>query len=273
MSTHVIFRYPGGKQKVAKQIVELIRPFVSDAYHDVCVGGGSVLCEMAVTMPNVKLYANDLDPNISSFWSLFQVKNLGYWDEFFELLSQKPTIKLFNHLRATPPKSTVERAYYGIFFNRTTFSGIQKGSPIGGATQQSKYTVDCRYNYLTLRKNIEYYRPIFCGRLEVSNEDMVSYVEKIHGESAIYIDPPYWKEGKKLYRFFPSVAGHQQLSEALRKKRNWVLSYDSCDEVKALYSWASITSLYANYTMHGRKTAHRLREELLITPPCRPPVA
>jgi len=99
----MIFRYPGGKQKIAKRIVEVLRPFIISDFHDVCVGGGSVLCEVATAFPKIELHANDLDPNIAAFWKLFEHKNSSKWNEFFILLSQKPTINLFNELRISKP--------------------------------------------------------------------------------------------------------------------------------------------------------------------------
>lgn len=51
-----------------------------------------------------------------------------------------------------------------------------------------------------------------------------------------YLDPPYYRKGKRCYNHYFKPPDHQRLMEALTAlKRDWVLSYDDCPEVRELY--------------------------------------
>ena len=152
----MVFRYPGAKTKLLVPIRARIDPILHgrNEFHDVFVGGGSVLCSVAKSHPYIKLFANDLDKSMAEFWTLMSEPQGQVHEKFFSLIKQKPTIDLFNRLRSTPALDRAEHAYYAVFFNRTTFSGISTSGPIGGQAQRTRagvgdgktYTVDCRYN-------------------------------------------------------------------------------------------------------------------------------
>ena len=81
----------------------------------------------------------------------------------------------------------------------------------------------------------------------------------------LFIDPPYFNKGAKLYLNCLDEAYHRKLAVQLRKMRSkvWILTYDDCPEIRAMYgSWARINSYSLSYS------AHKIRKgsELLITP-------
>ena len=187
-----IFRYPGGKSKLLESIKYLLFPIVekSEIYIEPFVGGGSVLCEVAKNFPDKKLYINDKDENIAAFWNLFEGNKQNHIETFFKLIQQKPTTSLFKTLKNTKPKTNIEKAYYAVFFNRCTFSGISTAGPIGGYKQKSQWTVDCRYNADRLIKECKELKDLFKNRLYVYNEDILTFLNKMP-DKATYLDPPY----------------------------------------------------------------------------------
>lgn len=268
-----IFRYPGGKSRLLQPIYSAISKLdlkpkgcTREMFHDVFVGGGSVLVHMAQLHPDAMLFANDLDRNVFSFWSLVAEGKKSEADEFDRLLAQRPTLDLFQELRARSPRSRAERAYYAVFFNRTTFSGISTAGPIGGLQQKSKWTVDCRYNAKRLIDEFRELRVLMKGRLRVSNLECVAYLQQLPWtwNEALYLDPPYYKQGQALYAEWMTPDQHAQLSAELKKRRNWVLSYDNVPEIHALYGWADRADLDVRYSVNGVKTKWNSTKECLF---------
>lgn len=258
----MIFRYPGGKKKLAEQIGTHLDPIIENEFHDVFVGGGSILCYVAKKYPSILLYANDLDENIYSFWKMISNKqsDMSY---FYRLLKQKPTIKLFRKIKLEEPITIEEKAYYSVFFNRTTFSGIYNSGPIGGMLQKSKWTIDCRYNYESMYKQCEEMRIFFNGRLTVKNLDFSQYLKKIE-DVCCYIDPPYYQKGRELYKHYMTDDQHLDLANILKKRTKWVLSYDNCPFIETQYNRLRVVGLSARYSISGKKKNWANKKELLI---------
>ena len=237
MATLSPFRYPGAKNKLLPILMLDIKPLVQDhdVFIDAFVGGGSVLLEVASQFPTAKLYANDSDYWVYSFWRVVSGEDSIEFEELLDMVAQKPTLDLFYALRSETYQDHVRCAYKAIFFNRTTFSGIFRSGPIGGRNQTSRYTVDCRYNPKALRSKIINCRNILNGRLEISNQNYADYAPLTSGNDPIYIDPPYYLAGDSLYTSKMSDQDHFDLSILLYNRDNWVLSYDDCPEVRELY--------------------------------------
>src|ERR1035441_3786997 len=106
----MIFRYPGAKN----QHFTALAPFLDrllkgrKAFHDVFVGGGSVLLNIAATHPRIELHANDLAHGMALFWQVVAGNQVG---ELCERLRVRPTIDLFYEVRNRTGGSRVYRAY------------------------------------------------------------------------------------------------------------------------------------------------------------------
>jgi len=250
-----IFRYPGGKSRLINYLLpHLNKEHLTDAF----VGGGSLPLAYAQKYPAATLHLNDLDANIFSFWHT--VATGEKLSALLELVGRRPTVELFKHLRETVPETMIDKAYYAVFFNRTTFSGIATASPIGGYRQESKWAIDCRYNIDRLQKNIVAAHELLRGRTIVTN---VCATEVLTNKG-MYLDPPYFVKGDALYPV--KFREHVTMSERLVDYKNWALSYDDAPEIRDLYKWAQIDEVSVNYTIRGKKTSGKKTNELLILP-------
>ncbi|MBK7030885.1 MAG: DNA adenine methylase [Bacteroidales bacterium] len=66
-------------------------------------------------------------------------------------------------------------------------------------------------------------------KIFVSNLDALVFLKQIRDENAfVYIDPPYYSQGKALYFNYYNHEEHVLLANLLRNSTNfhWVLSYD-----------------------------------------------
>lgn len=268
----MIFRYPGGKQRLLPVIMAALDPMLCEAseFHDVFVGGGSVLIGVANKYPGMKLFANDLDSRMAAFWNLVAKGSDADCKKFCELLQIPVTIARFNALRLQPSDDPIDSAYHAVFFNRTTFSGIATAGPIGGQGQRSEWAVNCRFNADRLISEFNKLRKLFRDRLVVSCRDAIDYLAQATG--IVYLDPPYYVQGKNLYPKFMQPAQHVALASALRLRNRWVLSYDNCQAIRELYEFASIQHIDARYSINGRcnieseKSVWTNSKECLITP-------
>jgi len=262
------FRYPGAKNKLLPIILNNLKDIIINdgTFTDAFVGGGSVLLAVAEKYPKVKLFVNDKDYWIYSFWKVVSGPSQEDFEELIDMVTQKVTIDLFYSLREDRYKDHVRCAYKALFFNRTTFSGIFYSGPIGGKKQSGKYTVDCRYNPKMLRHKLIICRNLLIGRTEVFNDDFADFKMLTETNEPIYLDPPYVDAGKSLYTHYMDEEDHFLLKDILSNRQKWVLSYDNTDIIKRIYYKCNITIIDGNYSIKGIKSTWSQKSELIITP-------
>jgi len=261
-----LLRYPGGKSKLLPRIRPYLDPLLerADEFHDVFAGGASVALDVARRCPRMRIFLNDLDPDVSALWSLCVDGSDEEVARLFKLIDQELTIELFRKLQAEKSSNLVERAYRCIFINRTTRSGMLNAGPIGGKQQNGRYRIGERYRPNELKAAFAAARSSLRGRTTVSCVNALQYLKWDFPDGAVlYLDPPYVKAGVSLYPVWMSVSEHDALVEILKEKKNWVLSYDCCDEVRQRYSWASMAAVPTRYSIN---TSRATREEYIITP-------
>lgn len=260
------YRYPGGKSKYSDIILEKLSFYLdkNNNFIDVFVGGGSIALAVAEKYKYHNIYINDIDPWVYSFWNLIAKNNSKEIKELFNLIDIKPTIDRFNELREEIPQNEIESAYRSIFFNRTTFSGLGFNGPIGGLEQKSKYTIDCRYNSNKIKSNILECIKLLSGRTVVTNNHFSKFDVWINNDFPTYLDPPYVKAGKQLYVYYMQKEEHQVLANILQSKNNWLLSYDDINLIRDLYKQNQIFDLSVQYSVDGKKTNWKNKNELLI---------
>lgn len=209
----------------------------------------------------MRFVLNDKDEWIASFWNVV-ANNIV---DIFDMIDIDPTIEMFYKLRSIEPVTKLDKAFYALFFNRTTFSGFLGGNPIGGKEQKSQWKVNCRWNKDKLKKDIQEAFDLLGGSV-VRNDNVLDLIK---GDfSSIYLDPPYFKQGSAMYRHFMSIDEHVNLASVLREKSKtckFVLSYDDTPEIRSMYSWAKINDLSARYSVNGKKHDWAKKNELVIT--------
>lgn len=261
-------RYPGGKSDFAPTAAEILSR---------CNLFERPLCEPFAGSAAVSLYLLDIeaipsahlfekDPLIFSFW--YSIKY--HFDEFAEKFLNLPiTLDTWKNLRPLlrieqPDSSNiVDLGVACLFFNRTNFSGIINAGPIGGMTQSSRYSIDCRTNKDEIIIRLLSISMV-SDRLFVTFGDAL---DSIHNNNefkhhVLYIDPPYFKKGGLLYRKHYKLSDHKQLAESLGAcNKPWLLSYDDHHVIEFLYTDQHIQRVKFRYSVHSPKN----HEELLIS--------
>lgn len=255
-----IFRYPGGKTKLAPAIAAEARDYAFFA--EPFVGGGSVFSRV-LTDTDCVVLINDLDPLMGAFWSIVFGDDDAFEGLAHMVESTPISMDTFNHMRAHEPQSALERAFAALFFNRTTFSGIRTSGPIGGYAQSGKYTVDCRFNSARVLGDMRRIRE-YRSRVHVYSEDFEVFLSRVPADGFVYADPPYYVKGDALYPEKMTDADHARLAQCLRE-RSFLLSYDVHPRILELYTpWAEVGDVQLLYTMTGSNRKNQKQTEYLI---------
>jgi len=220
--------------------------------------------------------------------------------EWFSLI-EKPSLDDHAIVRCIlDSPNRLESAFAALFLNRTSFSGILTSGPIGGYDQlmrvkdkdtntfkrdkkgnyiktTTKWPVHCRYNSELVVKGINGVHNLVGKKLTSNAKYFRNFLEDLlrdtKGNIFLYLDPPYYEKGNQLYRHGMTDNEHSQLAEFLKEHKKtrrleWVLSYDSCDRIRQLYSWAVTRPLRVRYSISGdERESWSSKDELIITKP------
>lgn len=235
-------RYPGGKAKLFPFFVEFIREncFYEYTYCEPYAGGAGLALKLLAHGFVSRIEINDIDPAIAAFWRSV----LRTPDRFCERISNvELSIGEWRAQREIyakgPNGDDFALGFAAYYLNRTSRSGIIEGSgPIGGYAQEGKWTIDARFNRVAqIEQVMEIAR--FSDCINISEVDAIDFLTKWmdHENTFIYLDPPYYVKGHKLYKNFYSHDDHVAIAKILRKhsEKNWVLSYDCVEQIVGLY--------------------------------------
>ena len=160
-------------------------------------------------------------------------------------------------LSHAPKQMSLELGFALLFLNRTNRSGIVSGGIIGGRDQTGKWKIDARYNAQELCRRIEKIAR-YRSRIQLYNLDaaefLVGAARSVRTRSLIYLDPPYFRAGRRLYRDHYTEAGHATLAKLVQRLPwPWVVSYDDTPAVRRLYSERRSTRYDLAYSAQERR--------------------
>lgn len=236
-------RYPGGKSQLYKFVRNVIEQnrIELPIYVEPFAGGAGLAIELLLKENVHSIIINDFDRAIYSFW--YSV--LNDTDNLINLILNTPiNIEEWERQRGIYNNqqnySTLEIGFSTFFLNRTNRSGIIKGGPIS-REEDNKYPLDCRYNMTDLVSKIRRIANV-SDKIRLFNHDAVYFIKHILPNYAadqlfIFFDPPYYKQGKKLYTNFYSHDDHRELSEAIKEivDSHWITTYDYVGNIADIY--------------------------------------
>ena len=254
-------RYPGGKARLGPFFGELIRSnrLLDKAYVEPFAGGAGVAIYLLLGEFVNSIYINDLDRSVHAFWQSI----LGYTEEFCELVQSVPLTPQEwyrqKSILASGHRSsdTLRLGFATFYLNRTNRSGIMNGGMIGGKKQSGRWKLDARFNRTELVHRItriSRYRQ----RIHLSNEDALSFLKrlspKLGKETLLYLDPPYYMKGQRLYTNFYRHDDHLNISQFLTSiEFPWVVSYDNHPAIRLLYSGFRRSRYTLEYSARERR--------------------
>lgn len=261
-------RYPGGKTALAvvlRTILEenelsgctIVEPFAGG-------GGASLALLFDGAVRNIVL--NDLDTAVSSFWWAATHRHNKLRARVRTVPLTVSQWKKQRMIYRCEGRSRFDRGFAAFYLNRCNRSGIIKnGGCIGGLEQKGDWSLDARFNRVTLIERLDRVAA-HRGHIRVCNQDARRVIRISKSEKRFFfIDPPYYHKGQELYLNSLNHQYHEQLAAHLKDLNsiNWMVTYDDCPEIRKLYrGWANIRRYTLRYTAAVRRRAG----EILISP-------
>lgn len=274
-STNTPLRYPGGKSQLTDFVYHTIQlnNLNDTIYCEPFSGGAGVAMALLLRNQVSSIILNDLDTAIYSIW--YAILNdterllaaIEKVDVTMETWHQQR--QLYEAFRDSEEYS-FELAFATFFLNRTNRSGIITGGPIGGMNQTGNYLVDCRFNKRMLTSKI---RKIADNRerIELHHLDAVDLIREVLLQQPAdklftFFDPPYYQQGKNLYKNAFDDEKHNELAMAIQTMRNhhWIVTYDDTPEIEEIYGTNYETM---RYTLQYMATQKRREQELFFHSP------
>lgn len=235
-------RYPGGKQKLAPFIRELIE--VNDLrgceYVEPYAGGAGVALELLVANVVSKIHLNDSCRAVYAFWKSVRDESEKFARRIFTV---DLSVEEWRRQRAIyllgSQADRFDLGFSFFYLNRCNRSGILNAGPIGGHDQAGKWKIDARFSRRELARRIELIAALG-KRIQIRNWDAESFVNshvaKLPKSTLIYFDPPYFQKADRLYANHYESEDHKRIAEIVRSlKKNWVVSYDSNSSISRFY--------------------------------------
>jgi DNA adenine methylase len=274
------FRYPGGKKKLSSIIVNNLKQLNENKkmqYREPFVGGAGICFKFLDQVESI--WINDKDIGISCLWTsvikypeklqqlvMNFVPSTQYFYLFKNLLINKTEMPIYED-------DIVQFGFMKLAIHQISYSGLgtKSGGPLGGVSQQSNYKIDCRWSPKYICQKIIKNNQILNSKKihfeNCTNLDFESCIKDESEAALIYLDPPYYIKGNELYQHGFTIKDHERLSYCLKEsKHEWLLSYDACDEIKNLYSWADIQVIDVNYSITSAKNANTGKRSSLVKP-------
>jgi DNA adenine methylase len=253
MTSKSPLRYPGGKTRAIK-ILDTYIPEGKTILLSPFLGGGSfeLYCREERGMT---VYANDLFYPLYIFWKVLKDRPMELQQCVQSMcpITKEVFSNLRNDILDMKDELEIATAYYIV--NRCSFSGA---TFCGGFSQQS---ADGRMN----QSAIDRLTKVSLENIILSNDDCVKFlVDHPQTENTvIYADPPYYiptyvygKDGDMHEGF-----NHVQFATELKKRSDWILSYNDCPYIRELYSDCKIESVRWSYGMSIKPSS-----EIIILP-------
>ncbi len=264
-------RYPGSKPNLVEYFESFLRENLLWGAEIVEPYAGSASLSLALLRSGAasKAVLVERDPLLYALWKQIKRDPVALCRRLRDVSVTLATWRRMQRfLLADRPSDAeiLDLAVACVFLNRTNFSGILGAKPIGGMSQRSDYMIDCRFNKKTLISGIESAAEL-APRLRVVFGDAISYMRRNarafeERASVVYVDPPYYVQGRKLYRYHYSDRDHQRLASFLDASAfKWVVSYDNHPFIRRLFRNQTVVPIWLNYVVKQSRRA----EELLIS--------
>lgn len=266
--TYALLRYPGGKAKLAPFIKNVLEEnSLCDSYYvEPYAGGGGTALSLLFTEYSRHIYLNDISYPLYCLWSAI-LNNTEYLTRRISDVRITPvTWTRQKHVLRSPQEYRPEQVGFAfLFLNRTNRSGIIKGGMIGGKSQAGRWKLDARFTRAELVRRVEAIAE-YRNRISIYNMDAMAFMRTIVCElpanTLIYLDPPYYLKGSRLYPDYYHHDDHACIASYVQREveQPWIVTYDNVDEISRLYSRCRSLTYNLNYSA----STHRKGTEVMF---------
>jgi DNA adenine methylase len=255
-------RYVGGKTRACKildkifsdnfdvsKITKVVSPFF---------GGGSFEFYLQ-NKYGYKIKANDKFKPLHSFWHICKTDNKKMCDVLYDMhkdsVSKEDFMKFRNKIM--DEKDIFIQSIHYFIINRCSFSGATLSGGFSKEASNKRFT----------KSSIDRIAKLDLSKFDIQCEDFghfldnnVSYDEENGNKNnnvLLFLDPPYFLDkNQNLYGNKGDMHEdfeHQKLSDILKKKKSWILTYNDCDYIRNLYEDYKILDVNWSYGINKSK--------------------
>lgn len=245
--SHSPLRWPGGKAKLTRFTAHTLT--LNDhprIWVEPYAGGAGLAVNLLLANRVDRIILNDLDPGVHAFWHtvlhspgrlIDRIRQVPF-DHASGLMSldggqaYRWWQTIHDRWQRNRYASREEQAFDFLMLNRMNMSGIINAGPIGGNTQTGVYNISSRFTKTTLIHRIEAIATHH-DRITILHQDALPLLEHLHEHCAmedclVFIDPPYIRQGGRLYDTNINASMHHALAGLLcaRPTWRWLCTYD-----------------------------------------------
>ena len=254
-------RYPGGKSRALKTILPLVPAF--SEFREPFIGGGSVFLALKQQSSDAAFWMNDLNPELYHFWQALRDCPDALVAGVQRVRDEETDGRtLHRRLKGTVPTDNLARAVRFFVLNRITFSGTVEAGGYSQGAFEKRFTQSSIERLTAVAPLLQ--------KTTITNTDFEEVVAAPGENVFIFLDPPYLSATKsKLYGkkgTLHTSFDHERFAAVMRSvQHKWLITYDDCDEVRELFSFAYIRSWELQYGMNNYKQENAARgKEVMI---------
>jgi DNA adenine methylase len=250
-------RYPGGKTRACSALTEILEQhFDMTQYTTIAspfFGGGSFEFHLQGRFKK-PLLVNDKFSPLYRFWK--QVKDDGpaLCATLRSILVKGVTKADFAKFRETIMSaglSQLETAMLYFVINRCSFSGATLSGGFSEEASKKRFT----------ESSVKRISELDMTNVSIANQDFADFLDIVHNDAFIFLDPPYYLETSNLYGNNGDMHesfDHQALFNAVTKKSDWMMTYNNCPYIRDLYKDYTIIETSWSYGMNASKESSEI---------------
>lgn len=266
-------RYPGAKHVLfGKAIIPAIDAFVPEGcvYVEPFVGGGSTVCQFVNRFNPSAVIVNDKDPSIAAVWRCIADGRLAMHLSCRIKKTPVSVAEFERQKEALKSKEGLDLAFARIYIGWTAFRGSNVDTgPVGGWRQNSKWNhrIDKSYKPDEISLRVLDLHDAIGSKLDVRDSDFGDLMKEFDQPGVVmYLDPPYYEVGNRLYDQGMSHGDHVRLAKLVKgiKHAFVVLSYGDHPGIRDLYRDVPSTKLKSRADLCSDGRVLKTTPELLM---------
>lgn len=265
-------RYPGGKSKHTGKILQFFTDHNME-YREPFVGGGSVFLASNFS----KCTINDIHTGVYDLWWAIKENPeelVTLIDEHTPILDHRgcknritKAIELWKQVKGDQNHKLFSAGYRFLFLNRTCYSGVVTGGPVGGMKQKSNYPISCRWAAKrTIGSILKAHERL--QDCHVTNNRWQDAIWGATETTAMYLDPPYLEKGAQCYEYSFTLKDHADFAAAIQDcPGHWVVTVDNCPPVRVLWKESDryvVMEKEWKYSMTEKRNKNKVGKELFV---------